>query len=150
MSGTCPLPPSPEQHSLTNWIELVVVDDINEHARTTNRFDMVRQTTPPRTVQGAFCPYNAYPDYYTPYIVTEIQSNKLKIIPVAYSDFLESKSTYFYVNKNILKNRNYLESRLWIIWQTHAGANKFGSASFPSSPVRFPRQMPSRGIIFRD
>jgi hypothetical protein len=140
-------PGTVENFSLTNYVELVKVDelDVPKH----NRFEMVRQQFTPLTVRQVISAFNVFADGYDAYVVVATLADSFKIMPVLFTDPLRPKSTYFFVNQKFTVSRDVLQAKLYEIWRTRAGANKFGSVYEPSTPNRFPYIMPSRGVIFR-
>lgn len=133
--------------SLTNYIELVKVDelDVPKH----NRFEMVRQQFDPLTLRQVVSAYNIFADGYDAFLVTAILHGQFKIVPVLFTDHFLRQSIYFFVNKKIEKSRYVLELKLFEIWRTIAGANFQGTVYKPSTLNRFPYIMPSRGVVFR-
>jgi hypothetical protein len=140
--------PEPQlQYSLTNQIEIIQIDVLFSNG--INQFDMFPNQPIGTRIKDKISAKNIFSSQYAAYIVTEIQEDKLKIAPISFEETFRSNSIYFFINKNILIERNKLEIKLFEIWRMRSGTLKMGSMSFPQNPIRFQRIMPSRGKIFR-
>lgn len=145
-ANTTPFPQPFENFSLTNWVELVKVDEIwnTKH----NGFDFVRLAPDPQTIRQAVSGRNIFADTHDAYRAF-VKAGAFTLTPVLYTDRLVRHAIYFFINKKIKKTRDELGKRCTDLWQTRAGADAQGSVYHPSHLNRFPYEMPSRGFVFR-
>jgi hypothetical protein len=135
MNTTEDFPTETRQFHLTNYIELIKIESLYQSG--INQFEIKREPTTNTPIRNIVAQYKIYPSTYTIYKVTEQKSNRFKIIPVAYSEYILRNTIYLMVNNNITATRDKLEVRAYDMWQTKA------------LNMRFPLVMPSRGKIFR-
>lgn len=144
-----PFPQPFDTISVTNWIEFARIDDIHEHARVRNLFEVRRTPIPAKRIKEIVGAFNIFTDTYNAYQLAVIESNRIKLTPISMDTLTTPKTVYFFVNKLIDVDLHRLEQRMLEIWRTRAGSDKFGSVYFPSTPTRFPYVMPSRYVTFR-
>ena len=145
-----------ESISLTNFVEIVKVDDLYYPVK--NKFEMIRHTSAFLDLKSVAAGFGAIPSLYDPYLSTRIipptvqpetpPPFKLTLIP--WHTYLAINSTYFLINKKWSgKSIRDLQRQIWQIWLSRAGSNGQSSVYSKKSPIRFPYIMPSRNMIFR-
>ena len=148
-----PFPQPYETISLTNWIELIKVDDLYNPVK--NKFEIIRQTSPLMDLKPIAAGLGVVPSKYDIYQATKILQGfdtiGFRILPIPFHTYLQIYTTYFFVNKKFSnKSREQLRQQLWEIYRTRAGTRPQSSVYFPHNPIRFPYVMPSRGVVMRD
>jgi hypothetical protein len=148
--NTKPFPTPSRQFSLTDNVELVRVDEL--YQANHNQFEMIpfKQNL---TLRRAAAKFGINPSKYNIYQVlpataNTTTANNFKLISRNYNQFIQRKSTYFFVNVQFNKTREELELLLFEAWETHIGAGQ-STVCFPVTPDHFKFIMPSRGKRFR-
>ena len=139
-----------DQISLTNWVELIRIEQNCSTAR--NQFEMIPFSN--KTLRSIMCKWNITGATHAAYIVTKILSDRFKIKPIPYDlcneTYITRKTIYFFVNNNIPQDdMDILERRLFDYYRSKSGTVRTGSVYFPEPLIRFPFQMPSRYVVFR-
>jgi len=147
MSCNCPteqtFPQEQKQFSLTNRIEIAKIDQICNTNR--NKFDMLRFNLN-KTIKQSVITLGIKQSEYDVYLVYEIQNGRFDLHQKSFSDYIERKSIYFFVNKAISKPLKYLNTKLYDLWRTKSGNIGTSTTPFPIPTIRFPLIMPSREL----
>lgn len=135
MSTTGSTSPQPEVLppngiSLNNYVEFVLVNNIMNK----NQYEMITfPDIPTRIKEVSIMLFNTKTAGYVPYVMTSISGATIKYKQINFNTIIEEKKTYFIIKDGVPIS----ESRLYDLYMVRAGND------------RFPRQMPSRGKIFR-
>jgi hypothetical protein len=149
--NTKPFPTPSRQFSLTNNIEIAKIDEIYQNNH--NQFDMI-PFAEELTLRRAAARFGINPGQYnifqiSPPTFNVTKASQFRLIDRNYNEFIQRRSTYFFINVQINKTKAKLALLLFETWKTNAGADRISTVYFPVIPDRFRYIMPSRGKRFR-
>jgi hypothetical protein len=128
-------PPTPEVLppngiSLNNYVEFVLVNNIMNK----NQYEMITfPSEPTRLKEVSIAMFNVGIVGYTPYVMISISGSTIKYKQITFDTVIEEMKTYFIIKDGL----PITGGRLYDLYMVNTGG------------VRFPRQMPSRGMEFR-
>lgn len=146
-TDTRPFPQPFESISLTNYVELIKVDEL--YNPNHNGFEIIRQVYQMPDIKHMTAVLSIYSSKYDAYLATP-QMNGFKLTKIDFHSEILRNTIYFFINKKFsTKPLKVLQERIYEIWRERTDANFQGNVYHKSTPNRFPFIMPSRGKIFR-
>ena len=151
-----PFPQSQYNFSLTNWVELVIINSLYRPMIVRNQLQMIRKPYVTSIKRAAQAYINT--NLYIPYKIISIshEDKTINLQSINYNDnVLRCTSYVFLISNDFTKyvgNEQKIANRLYELYYISFGIqapNQQSIKYFPISVMRFPSQMPSRGSVFR-